>query len=107
MGLYTDDIVLEAPCRQVRYVGRESIRANYLRLFGSMSHVQITPIDRFATLDRVVDECLVQLRIAGNGIDNLSLPIGMDVALRLLHVFHLRDGRIAREIVYESWTPLA
>ena len=36
LGLYTDDIVLEIPGRGLRFEGREAIRANYLRMWGSM-----------------------------------------------------------------------
>jgi hypothetical protein len=35
LKLYAEDAVWEAPARGVRYVGRETIRANYLRLFAS------------------------------------------------------------------------
>ena len=63
-------------------------------------------MDRFATADRVVDECLVRLRITGDGVVNVPVPVGSRAELRLLHVFHMRDGRIAREEVFEGWRRL-
>jgi len=103
MALYTDDIVLEVPGRGLRLDSKPAIEANYRRMFASMAELEITPIDRFATEDSVVDECLVRLRITGDGLVNLPLPIGTRAELRLLHVFAMREGLIARETVYGGW----
>lgn len=107
LSLYTDDVVLEVPCRGLRFDTHAAILQNYQRMFASMAEVQITPIDRFATHERVVDECLVQLRITGDGLVNAPYPVGSRVELRLLHVFAMRDGKIARETVYEGWRLVA
>lgn len=106
MSLYTDDAVLEIPARGLRFDTLAAIRDNYVRMFASMSEVAIHPMDRFATDDRVVDECMVTLRIVGDGVTGAPLPIGTRAELRLLHVFHMRDGRIAREEVFEAWRRL-
>ncbi len=106
LALYTDDAVLEIPSRGLRFDSLSAIRENYVRMFASMAEVTIQPIDRFATAERVVDECLVQLRITGDGMTNAPVPLGARAELRLLHVFHMRDGRIAREVVYEGWRQL-
>lgn len=106
LALYTDDVVLEVPSRGLRFDTLESIRDNYVRMFASMAEVEMQPIDRFATADRVVDECLVRLRLVGDGMVNAPVPVGSRVELRLLHVFHMRDGRIAREEVFEGWRRL-
>ena len=103
MSLYTDDAVLEIPGRGLRFDTHQAIRDNYVRMFGSMGEVEIEPLDRFATLDRVVDDCRVRLRITGDGVVNAPVPVGSRVELRLLHVFHMREGRIAREEVFEGW----
>jgi ketosteroid isomerase-like protein len=106
MELYTDDIVLEVPSRGLRLAGRVEIEANYRRMFGAMAEVEILPMDRFATRERVVDECLVRFRITGDGFDRAPCGPGDHVELRLLHVFHMRDGLIAREVVFEGWKKL-
>lgn len=103
MALYTDDIVLEVPGRGLRFDSKPAIEANYRRMFGSMAELELHPMDRFATEDRVVDECLVRFRITGDGFPGAPCTIGDRVELRLLHVFHMRDGLIAREEVYEGW----
>lgn len=104
LDLYTDDIVLEMPTRGLVLVGKAAIEANYLRMFGAIELEAIEPIERFATPTRVVDDSLVRFRLAREGFANAPLPIGSRVALRLLHVFHMRGGKIAREEVFEGWS---
>lgn len=106
LTLYTDDAVLEIPGRGLYFDTHQAIRDNYVRTFGSMADVVIEPMDRFATLDRVIDECLVHLRVVGDGLVNAPATVGSRVQLRLLHVFHMRDGKIAREEVFEGWKTL-
>ncbi len=106
LALYTEDAVLEIPGRGLRFGTLQAIRDNYVRMFASMSEIEIEPIDRFATAERVVDECLVRLRIVGDGVTHAPVPVGSRAELRLLHVFHMRDGRIAREEVFEGWRRL-
>lgn len=106
MHLYTDDIVLEVPGRGLRLDTREAIEANYRSMFASFAEVEITPLDRFATETRVFDDMIVRLRLVGDGMVNAPVPVGSRVEMRLLHVFHMRDGKIAREIVHEQWTLL-
>lgn len=103
MDLYTDDIVLEMPTRGLTLVGRTAIEANYRAMFGSMADVEIVPGTRFATPDHVVDDCVARFRLTGEGVANAPLPVGSLVELRLMHLFAMRDGRIARETVYEGW----
>jgi ketosteroid isomerase-like protein len=103
LDLYTDDIVMEVPGRNLRLEGRATIRANYLAMWPSMAEVELIPLDRFATEDRVVDDMLVRMRLVGPGMANAPLPIGSRVELRLIHHFSMRDGLIAREQVFEIW----
>lgn len=103
MPLYTDDIVQEFPARGLRFEGKTAIEANYRRMFQAIRDVELFPLDRFATEDRVVDDMLVHCALVGPGMDNAPVPIGSDIALRLVHVFHMRDGLIAKEIVHEHW----
>jgi ketosteroid isomerase-like protein len=104
MDLYTDDIVLEMPTRNLTLTGKAAIEANYRAMFGSMAEVEIIPGTRFATEEHVVDDCTARFRLTGNGVVNAPLPVGSRVELRLMHLFAMREGRIARETVYEGWT---
>jgi len=106
MALYTDDIVLEIPTRGLRFTGKTAIEANYRRMFGAMADVSLDPHDRFATAERVVDDSTARFRLINDGMVNAPFPVGAHVELRLIHIFHIRDGLIAREIVTEGWTRL-
>jgi ketosteroid isomerase-like protein len=103
MDLYTDDIVLEVPGRGLRLTTKAEIEANYRKMFGSLAEVEIVPLDRFATETRVFDDAVVRFRLVGDGMTNAPIPVGSRAELRLLHVFHMRGGKIAREIVHEQW----
>jgi hypothetical protein len=104
MSLYTDDIVLDMPTRGITLHGKADIEANYRRMFGAMELISMTPIERFATFDRVIDDCIARFKLVREGFDAAPYPIGSTIDLRLLHVFLMRDGKIARETVFEGWT---
>lgn len=107
MDLYTDDIVLEVPGRRLRFDKKADIEANYRRMFGSLRNVEIEPLERFATQTRVVDDMIVRFELVGDGMTNAPVPVPSRAEIRLLHVFHMRDGKIAREIVHEQWKQLS
>jgi len=104
LRLYTDDVVWEAPTRGVAYSGKEAIKKNYLALFESAEGIKFEPLERFATADRVVDDMWVRFRISGPGFENAPYPVGTKIKMRLVHVFHIRDGLISREMGYEGWS---
>jgi hypothetical protein len=106
VALYTDDIVLEMPTRGLTFTGKATIEADYGRMFGSIAEVEIEPLTRFATATHVVDDCIVRIRLVDNGFANAPVPVGSRVELRLMHLFAMRDGRIARETVLEGWRQL-
>jgi ketosteroid isomerase-like protein len=106
LDLYTDDIVFEVPGRGLRLHGRDAVRENYLAMWPAMADVELLPLERFATEDRVVDDMIVRMRLVGPGMVNAPLPVGSRVELRLVHHFAMRDGRIAREQVFEIWRAL-
>ena len=106
MALYTDDVVLEMPTRGLTLAGKAAIEANYRRMFGAIAEVEIEPLTRFATATHVVDDCVVRFRLVGEGFANAPVPVGSRVELRLMHLFAMRDGRIARETVLEGWRRL-
>jgi hypothetical protein len=68
-----------------------------------MKDVEFRNLDRFATEDRVVDDSVVTFTLLRNGF--WPLPVGGKVQMRLVHIFEMRDGKIAKEIGYEMWQP--
>ena len=105
MGLYGEGIVLDMPSRHRQLDTLDSIKGNYEKLFSSIKLLDMKPLDRFATEDRVVDDCIVTFTITGDGYEGLPYPIGATLEMRLLHIFQMKDGKIMRETVFESWKP--
>ena len=98
---YTEDIVWEAPARNLRFVNKQDVIDNYRKMFASAKDVEFRNLQRFATRDRVVDDSIVRFQIVGP--DSVPLPIGSEVEMRLVHIFEMRDGKIAKEIGFEMW----
>ncbi len=99
---FTDDVVWEAPAPNGlnrSFVGLEAAGENYRRLFASMRDVKFQLLQRFATEDRVVDDSIVTFEVAEDGY--WHFPLGSKVEMRLVHIFEMRDGKIAREIVFD------
>lgn len=106
LDLYTDDIVWDAPALNGldrRFSGKESVAKNYRELFASMRNVRFQFLQRFATEDRVVDDSLVTFEIARVGYWPWSLDAKIE--MRLVHIFEMRDGKIARELVFDMGRP--
>ena len=96
VALYTDDIVWEAPSRQLRLQGKEAVAANYREIFRTLTNVQWQCLDRFATEDRVVDDSVITFEVAAEGF--IPLPIGTRGERRLTPRLHRREGTMAQEI---------
>jgi ketosteroid isomerase-like protein len=99
---FTDDIVWEAPALNGldrSFTGIAAAAENYRQLFASMRDVKFTFLQRFATEDRVVDDSLVTFEVAQDGY--WHFPLGSKVEMRLVHIFEMRDGKIARELVFD------
>lgn len=99
---FTDDIVWEAPAPNGlnrSFTGKEPVAENYRKLWASMRNVKFQPLQRFATDDRVVDDSMVTFEVAKDGY--WHFPAGSKVTMRLVHIFEMRDGKIAREIVFD------
>jgi hypothetical protein len=47
---------------------------------------------------------IVRFTLISDGLEGLDIPIGSRVQLRLVHIFHMRGGLIAREIVHEHYS---
>jgi ketosteroid isomerase-like protein len=103
LDLYTEDIVWEAPARGISLDGKDAVAENYRKMFDSMADRKVTSLERFATPDRVIDDSIASFRLVGDGLVNVPLPIGSEVESRLIHIFEMRDGKIALETVYEMW----
>ena len=103
VGVYTDDIVWEVPARGLVHRDRETVKQEYLKIFGSMNVHKITNLHRFATEEWVFDDSIFEWTITGDGFQNCPFPPGTTVSVRLLHAFQCRDGKICRENGYEIW----
>ncbi len=103
LKLYTDDIIWEAPARNLIFQGKEDVGNNYRKIFASIRDVEFRNLQRFATEDRVVDDSILTFVITQEGF--LPLPVGQEVEMRLAHIFEIRDGKISKEIAYEMWRP--
>jgi ketosteroid isomerase-like protein len=103
LELYTEDIVWESPARSLVFRGREATGAMYRRMFDSFRVEEFRCLQRFATEERVVDDSVATVVLAGDGVENAPAPVGSKVEIRLLHVFEMRAGKISRELVFENW----
>ena len=104
---FTDDVVWEAPAPNGldrRFAGKEAAAKNYRELFASMRDVRFQLLQRFATEDRVVDDSIVTFGVAKDGY--WHFPVGARIEMRLVHIFEMRDGKIARELVFDMGRPV-
>jgi ketosteroid isomerase-like protein len=79
------------------------IRAFYQMLFGALDGESVTPVRRLYGEDFLIDETVWHGHIRDGAVFLCGGRSG-PVSFRLLHVFELREGRIARENV---WCDLA
>jgi len=99
---FTDDVVWEAPAPNGlnrSFTGKPAVADNYRRLWASMRNVNFQPLQRFATENRVVDDSMVTFEVVRDGY--WHFPVSSKVSMRLVHIFEMRDGKIAREIVFD------
>jgi ketosteroid isomerase-like protein len=102
LEMFTDDVVWEAPAPNGlnrSFAGKEAARKNYRELFASMRDVKFQFLQRFATEDRVVDDSIVTFEVAKDGYRHF--PLGSKIEMRLVHIFEMRDGKIAKELVFD------
>ena len=104
---FTDDCVWEAPNPiglHKRVEGKEALGPFYRQLFSTMKDVEFRICyERFATATRVVDDSICTFEVAADGI--WEYPVGTLVFMRIVHVFDMRDGKIAKEKVFEMRQP--
>jgi ketosteroid isomerase-like protein len=104
LKLYTEDIIWEAPARQLVFKGKQAVAENYRKIFTSIKGVEFRNLDRFATEDRVVDDSIISFTITKEGF--LPFPIGQKIEMRLAHIFEMREGKISKEIAFEMPRPV-
>ncbi len=99
---YTEDILWDAPALNGLnrcFSGKQAVAENYRKLFASMRNVKFQPLQRFATEDRVVDDSFVTFDVAEDGY--WQFPLGSHIEMRLVHIFEMRGGKIAKELVFD------
>jgi ketosteroid isomerase-like protein len=104
---FTDDIAWEAPAPNGldrAFSGKKAVAENYRQLFASMRNVQFRFLQRFATEDRVVDDSIVTFEVVKDGY--WHFPPGSKIEMRLVHIFEMREGKIARELVFDMGRPV-
>ena len=101
MGTYTDDPrhhVVGGPDGPLR--GKPAIRGFYQRLFPALKGERAENLMRVYGDDLIVDETILIGEVVDGRPFGLAGMRGKDVRVRLLHIFKLKDGRIADEKVW-------
>lgn len=107
---YTDDIVWELPSAGIIFHGKTDVIENYRQTFAVMdlATFEFRPIDRYATETRVFDDreaIFTVTDLATFPMPGLNIEEGQQIRMRLSHSFHIRDGLISRENVYQIIGP--
>lgn len=108
--LYTHDIVWELPSAGIEFHGKRDVIQNYRQTFAvlDLTTFEFRPIDRYATATRVFDDREAIFTVTDLGsfpMPGLNIKEGEPVRMRLTHSFHITDGLISRENVYQIIGP--
>jgi hypothetical protein len=103
IALYGDTISWEAPTRGVVMHDKGEILEAYRAIFRTVAYRRVVPLRRFATEQFVFDDQIGHVTVVGNEMPNIPYPVGAKLAVRLTHLFEMKDGKIIREIAYEMW----
>ena len=103
VALYTDDIVWEAPARGQVYYDAAAVKDAYLNIFATVKITKMTLLRQVATETSVFTDHIGECVVIGDKMPNLPFPVGTELRARLIHMFEMRDEKIAREIAYEIW----
>lgn len=96
MATYTDDIVWDDVTHPGSpFIGKAAVAQAYGGILGAIPDLELRSVWRFECGDHVVDESILTGHVVGEfaGVSGGGAP----VSFRLLHVFDIRDGLIARE----------
>jgi hypothetical protein len=96
IALYGDTISWEAPTRGVVMNDKDDILEAYRAIFRTVAYCRVVPLRRF-------DDQIGHVTVVGNEMPNIPYPVGSELAVRLTHLFEMKDGKIVREIAYEMW----
>jgi|SRR5215469_14244670 len=86
------------------FSGKQAVAKFYRELWATMKDVKFQSLQRFATEDRVVDDSLATFEVAGDGCWP-HFSSGHKIEMRLVHIFEMRGGKIAKEIVFDMGRP--
>ena len=103
IALYGDTISWEAPTRGIVMNDKKEILEAYRAIFRTVAYRRVVPLRRFATEQFVFDDQIGHITVVGNEMPNIPYPVGSELAVRLTHLFEMKDGKIVREIAYEMW----
>ncbi|WP_426413379.1 nuclear transport factor 2 family protein [Bradyrhizobium ganzhouense] len=103
IALYGDTISWEAPTRGIVMNDKSEILEAYRAIFRTVAYRRVVPLRRFATEQFVFDDQIGHITVVGNEMPNIPYPVGAELAVRLTHLFEMKDGKIVREIAYEMW----
>jgi hypothetical protein len=103
IALYGETISWEAPTRGVVMHDKGEILEAYRAIFRTVAYRRVVPVRRFATEQFVFDDQIGHITVVGNEMPNIPYPVGAELAVRLTHLFEMKDGKIIREIAYEMW----
>jgi SnoaL-like domain len=103
VALYGDTISWEAPTRGIVMNDKREILEAYRAIFRTVAYRRVVPLRRFATEQFVFDDQIGHITVVGNEMPNIPYPVGAELAVRLTHLFEMKDGKIVREIAYEMW----
>jgi SnoaL-like domain len=108
VAVYADDITWEAPARGVVMKDPKEVLAAYRDIFRTLAYRKTVTLRRFATEKFVFDDQVAHAHVIGDPalMPNMPYPKGTEIHARLVHCFQMRDGLIAREVVYELWRKL-
>jgi uncharacterized protein len=107
LGTYTDEPehqVVGGPDGPLR--GKAAIRRFYERLFPALKGERAEPVTRLYGDDFIVDESILIGQVVDGRPFNLPGKSG-HARVRLLHVFQLRNGRIANERVWFDFADMS
>lgn len=96
LATYTDDIVWDDVTHPGSpFQGKQAVAQAYGGILEAIPDLHIRSVSRFECGAHVVDESILTGHVSGEfaGVSGGGAP----VSFRLLHVFDLRDGLIARE----------
>ncbi|MBM3198008.1 MAG: hypothetical protein FJZ58_01975 [Chlamydiae bacterium] len=101
----TDDIIWEAPARNLVLRDHKEILAEYQRIYGGMLEpIRVEVLRRFGSDNEAFDDRIIEFTANQNNV--WKVQAGKRVRLRLLHYIKTREGKLCHEIGYEIWNVL-